>query len=338
MKVLGIESSCDETAACVLELVEGALPKVHAEQVSSQIKLHAEYGGVVPELAAREHLKNLPHIVENVLDISGTNLGALDGICVTVGPGLRGCLLMGLDFAKGLALSSGVPLVGVNHIEGHILAPFLEHHDLKFPYLALVVSGGHTEIHRVDGVGRYTCLARTLDDAAGEAFDKAAHILGCAYPGGRRLSELADAHGPVKHNLPKTTVGKNLFSFSGLKTAIALMIEARKKIEGELSAATRSELCSAVQDAICQQLIDRVKFFVAEEGISSVVVTGGVSANAELRRRVAALPGVRTFLTSPKYSTDNATMIAYTGAVRGLRDRCLDGDVFDRYPVERMVL
>jgi N6-L-threonylcarbamoyladenine synthase len=338
MIVLGIESSCDETAACVLEYIPSQRPRVIAEQISSQIKLHAEYGGVVPELAAREHLNNLPHIVQGVLAEAGTNISAIDGICVTIGPGLRGCLLMGLDFAKGLALATGKRLVGVNHIEGHVLAPFLEHTDLEFPYLALVVSGGHTEIHRVDGVGRYTCLARTLDDAAGEAFDKAAHLLGCAYPGGRRLSELADAHGPVQHSLPKTTVAKNLFSFSGLKTAIALMIEARKQQEGEISVAARAELCSAVQDAICQQLVDRVKYFVAFERISSVVVTGGVSANAELRRRVTALPGVKAFLTSPKYSTDNAAMIAYVGAARGLRDLCIDGDVFDRYPVERMVL
>lgn len=338
MKVLGIETSCDETAACVLELLPNGTPTILSEVVSSQIKLHAEYGGVVPELAAREHLKNLPHIVQHVIDEAGAKLGELDGVCVTVGPGLRGCLLMGLDFAKGLALATGLKLIGVNHIEGHILAPFLEHRDLKFPYLALIVSGGHTEIQRVDGVGRYTCLARTLDDAAGEAFDKAAHLLGCAYPGGRRLSELADAHGPVQHALPKTTVAKNLFSFSGLKTAIALMIEARQRVDGELTQTTRAELCSAVQDAICQQLVDRVRHFVSTEKISSVVVTGGVSANAELRRRVTSLPGVKAFLTSPKYSTDNAAMIAYAGAARGLVDLCLDGDVFDRYPVEQMVL
>ncbi len=337
MIVLGIESSCDETAACVLELKEER-PRILSEQISSQIQLHAEYGGVVPELAAREHLGNLPYIVNGVLADSGLKLSELSGICVTVGPGLRGCLLMGLDFAKGLSVASGVPVVGVNHIEGHILAPFLEHPELRFPYLALVVSGGHTEIHRVDGVGQYSCLARTLDDAAGEAFDKAAHLLGCAYPGGRRLSELADSIGPVAHKLPKTTVNKSQFSFSGLKTAIAKMIDERRNHAGDLTEQARTELASAIQDAICQQLVDRIIYFLEKERLSSVIVTGGVSANRELRNRVSAIGGVRAFLTSPKYSTDNAPMIAYAGAIRGLRDRWIDGGVFDRWPVEQMKL
>lgn len=225
MLVLGIETSCDETSLAILDFKSLKEHSLLAEEILSQTKVHLEYGGVVPELAAREHLSNLPLLYDKVIKDSGIQETDLDLIAVTSGPGLKGCLLMGLSFAQGLAKGLEKDLYAIHHIEGHILAPFLNNKQLNFPYLALVVSGGHTQIVQVEEVGRYKILGKTIDDAAGEAFDKSAHLLGFDYPGGPKLAEFADSISYSRFTLPKIMPGSRDFSFSGLKTAISLLIK-----------------------------------------------------------------------------------------------------------------
>ncbi len=338
MRILGIETSCDETALSVLEF-EGTTVRVLSEEISSQIKLHEAYGGVVPELAAREHLANLPIMLESTLSKAGTALKDIAAIAVTSGPGLKGCLLMGVGFAKGLALSHNIPLVGVNHIEGHILAPQIENRELHFPYLALVVSGGHTEIVHVQGVGKYHILARTMDDAAGEAFDKAANLLHFPYPGGPRLAALADQSRPAQKSrfvLPKVMREAEGFSFSGLKTAIALLV----KREGGIATdeKLKGEICWVIQESIVDALMHKLKDAIHRTGIRSVAVTGGVSANKFLRDEVSKLPGVKAYFPSMTHCTDNGTMIAFVGGLRFLQGERSDSgmEVISRWPVEEL--
>ena len=223
--ILGIESSCDESAAAILQYeIDSSDVHIVSEFISSQVALHQSYGGVVPELAAREHLRNLPFVVSEVLDRAKLAVKDLSSIAVSRGPGLKGCLLMGLNFARGLALSATVPLIGVNHIEAHLLSARLDNPDLEYPFLALIVSGGHTEVHYVPEVGKYELIARTIDDAAGEAFDKSANLLGFPYPGGAALAALAGEASSSRFKLPKVMRESEGFSFSGLKTAIALLV------------------------------------------------------------------------------------------------------------------
>jgi N6-L-threonylcarbamoyladenine synthase len=335
MKVLGIESSCDETGLAILEIDDAGVATIRGEVLSSQVELHEKYGGVVPELASREHMRNLPVLCEELFHSTGLSLKDIDGIGVTCGPGLKGCLLMGVTFAQGLGVSGNIPVFPVNHIEGHILSGELHELGLKPPYLTLVVSGGHTEIILVEGLGRYTCLCRTRDDAAGEAFDKSANLLELHYPGGARLAGWADKGAPSpRFKVPRVAREMDDFSFSGLKTSVALMV---KKNREELKGDEKffADMCWAIQDGIVDPLVVKVSREVNARRLP-LVVCGGVSANAELRRRLTQT--CRTVYFPPmKHCVDNGAMIAYVAArylAAGIKPPHMD--IFSRWPVETL--
>ncbi len=328
MLVLGIESSCDETGAAV---VDGG-GRVRSDVVQSQVLLHAEYGGVVPELASRDHLKNVAHVVERALDDAGVTLDAIDAIAVTNRPGLVGALLVGVQAAKGLAWGAAKPIVGVDHLVGHLLAVFLQRGDApvtapSFPFVALLASGGHTALYRVDGphASSITELGATRDDAAGEAFDKVAKLLGLGYPGGPVVDKLA-ASGDVSRvsfSLPMARKGSLEFSFSGLKTQVAHHVAAHGV---PTDAQGLADICAAFQSAATRVLASKLVDAAEREGVGAVVLGGGVAANRELRARVtelAARSGIQAFVPPLASCTDNAAMIAYAGlkrAERGERD------------------
>lgn len=334
MPILAIETSCDETAVAVVELTSSERISILGDLVSSQVDLHALYGGVVPELAAREHLKNLPLLVEEALRVAGITFDRLSGIGVTQGPGLKGCLMIGLGFAKGLATALHLPLVGVNHIEGHLLSPLINNPKLTFPYLALVVSGGHTELLEVLGLGRYRLLARTHDDAAGETFDKSANLLGFSYPGGARLAALADSVSSSRYRLPAVMRAAEGFSFSGLKTAVSLLI----KREGLEPSEKRAELAHAIQEAIVEALVSKTRKALDDSETSRLVVVGGVSANRRLKMALGTLTGAEIYFPEAKHSIDNAAMIGLVAAMRLKRgDRMQPGaQAISRWPVETL--
>ncbi len=320
MLCLAIETSCDESAVSLLESEAGSF-RVLSEEISSQTKIHEKYGGVVPELASREHLSALPLMLDAVMEKNQCRLADIGLLAVTQGPGLKGCLLIGLGVAKGMACAGNIPIVGVNHIEGHIRSARIANSELSYPYLALVVSGGHTEIVQVDQLGVYKVLARTKDDAAGEAFDKAANLLGLSYPGGAALAALADNYltenrGIIERDLalPKVMRGSNDFSFSGLKTAIVLLI--RREGTRIADESRRAALAAAIQEAIVDTLVHRVEQMVLRTGITRVAVCGGVSANRLLQKRLAALSGITLFVPSKLHCMDNATMIGFVGIER----------------------
>lgn len=335
MYCLGVETSCDETAIALLEKSDDGSYIILNEEISSQARLHEKYGGVVPELASREHLKNLPLLTDLVLSSAKKSLADIALIAVTSGPGLKGCLLTGTNFARGLALKHNTPIIGVNHIEAHIVSPLLENPQIGFPFLALVISGGHTEIIKVTALGEYELISRTLDDAAGEAFDKAANLLGIAYPGGPRLAEFADRVTTSRFSLPKVMRESPGFSFSGLKTAIMILIRDNEKLISDDEGVV-FEIAHAAQDAILDALLYKLKEAARATGISRVAVSGGVSANKELRRRLNADRSLEVFYPAARHSTDNAAMIAYLGlrlyTERGVRDETLP--VRARWPVE----
>ncbi len=338
MYFLGIETSCDETALAILAVDAAGQRKILAEAISSQIKLHELYGGVVPELASREHLRNLPILLDQVLNESKIDLKEITAIGVTRGPGLKGCLFMGYYFAQGLAQSFNIPILGINHIEGHLLAPMLDNPELDFPYLCLIVSGGHTEIHEVKGVGGYNLLARTQDDAAGEAFDKSANLLGLSYPGGAKLAALGDSVTSSPYKLPKVMRGQPGFSFSGLKTAISLLVKKEAAKEGDKLSKESSKalLAYAIQDSIVETLIYKVKESLQECRISKVAVSGGVAANKRLREQMQKIKNVKSYFPTPLHSTDNGAMIAYVTYLRYIQDERLNFNeiVLPRWPVE----
>ena len=318
MLILGIESSCDDAAAAVLETERPGSAKVRATAVASQDDIHRAYGGVVPELASRNHLLTIQPVVERALAAAGCALGDIDGIAVTRGPGLVGSLLVGLMYAKGLAHATGLPMVGVNHIEGHLLAPMLEY-QVAMPYLALVVSGGHTALFVAEDFGRYRKLGATRDDAAGEAFDKVAKLMGLGYPGGRVIDEMARRGDPKRVKIPRARVkGAPLdFSFSGVKTAVALFLKS------EAGAAVAPEdMAASFQEAVVEMLVRPTIAAAREIGAGTIVLTGGVAANSRLRERLGAAAeadGRRLIAPSFKYCTDNAAMIAMAGGYRLLR-------------------
>jgi N6-L-threonylcarbamoyladenine synthase len=307
MLVLAIESSCDETAAAVVRDGTTILSSV----VASQIADHAEYGGVVPEIASRKHLEAVVPVIEEALRRSGVTLGEIEGVAATQGPGLAGALLVGLAAAKALAYVIGVPMVGVNHIEGHLLAIFLEE-AVEFPYVALAVSGGHTHLYLVEGVGRYRTLGQTVDDAAGEAFDKVAKLMGLSYPGGAVIDRLAATGDPAAIRFPRPLLhdGSCNFSFSGLKTAVLTYL--RKDPEAK-EGYRLNDLCASFQAAVCEVLVEKTALAVAASGVKRVVVAGGVACNSGLRRemeRLALLKGLELHFPSPPLCSDNAAMIA----------------------------
>ena len=324
MKVLGIETSCDETAVAVLEWSGGdgseSRPAVLAERVASQIETHARYGGVVPEIASREHLRLLPPMADGVMAEAGLGWRELDAIAVTAGPGLMGALLVGTAFARAAGAVNGVPVLPVHHLEGHILAPGLEAELPAFPFITLLVSGGHTMLIRVDGLGKYRLLGRTLDDAAGECFDKCARILGLPYPGGPAIAALAGDGNAARFSLPRPMLKRdNLdFSFSGLKTAV---LYAARELEraGGMDEQARADMAAAIETAIAEVLAGKAARACKREGVTRLIVAGGVAANARLREQLADVADAQALdvrLPSPRYCTDNAAMIAYCGLLR----------------------
>jgi N6-L-threonylcarbamoyladenine synthase len=318
MLILGIESSCDDAAAAVLESDRPGVAIVRASAVANQDDIHRAYGGIVPELASRNHVITILPVIARALAAAGVTLSDLDGIAVTRGPGLVGSLLVGLMCAKGLAQAAGLALVGVNHIEGHLLAPLIEH-QIAMPYLALVVSGGHTAIFAVEDFGRYRRLGSTRDDAAGEAFDKVAKLMGLGYPGGKIIDELsrAGARDRVKITRARVKAAPLDFSFSGVKTAVALYLASPSG-----AATTPADLAASFQEAVVEMLIRPTIAAARELDASTIALTGGVAANSRLRERLAAAAeadGRRLVAPSFKYCTDNAAMIALAGSYRLLR-------------------
>ncbi len=312
MRVLGIETSCDETAAAVYDGKAGLL----AHQLYSQVALHAIYGGVVPELASRDHLRKLLPLLEKTVE-EGGGRAAIDGIAYTSGPGLVGALLVGAAVARSLAYAWDLPCIGVHHMEGHLLAPLLEPEPPQFPFVALLVSGGHTMLARVEGVGRYELLGSSLDDAAGEAFDKTAKLLGLGYPGGPQLAALAEQGRPDVFRFPRPlTERPGLdFSFSGLKTAVVVALRNR----GELDPQARADAARGFEEAVVDTLVTKCQRAIDATGASTLVVAGGVGANRRLRARMLAMgerQGVRVVYPRAEFCTDNAAMIALLGQLR----------------------
>lgn len=318
MLILGIESSCDDAAAAVIETSRAGAAAVRSSTVANQDDIHRAYGGIVPELASRNHVITIMPVIERAMASAGCALDDLGGIAVTRGPGLVGSLLVGLLCAKGIAQASGLPMVGVNHIEGHLLAPLLEH-EIAMPYLALVVSGGHTSLFVVEDFGRYRRLGNTRDDAAGEAFDKVAKLMGLGYPGGKVIDDLSRAGNRKRVRIPRARVKSAPmdFSFSGVKTAVATFLASEAG-----AATTREDLAASFQEAVVDMLIRPTVAAAQAIGADTVALTGGVAANSRLRERLAqalAAEGRRVVAPSLKYCTDNAAMIAMAGSYRLLR-------------------
>ena len=312
MLVLGIETSCDETGVALYDTGAGLL----GHTLFSQIELHAEYGGVVPELASRDHIRRLLPLIRQLLGTTGRTLGDLDAIAYTQGPGLAGALLVGASVAASLGFALGISAIGLHHLEGHLLSPLLASPAPHFPFIALLVSGGHTQLMKVGAVGDYELLGETVDDAAGEAFDKTAKLLGLPYPGGPALASLADSGNPKRFKLPRPmmTSGDLNFSFSGLKTA-ALTLARRE----EMTAQNKADIAAAFQSAIVEVLVAKSSEAILRSGLDQLVVAGGVGANQHLRvvlAQKAASEGFEVFYPPLDLCTDNGAMIAYAGAQR----------------------
>jgi N6-L-threonylcarbamoyladenine synthase len=310
MLILAIETSCDETSAAVVRDGRQVLSNV----IASQVEVHARYGGVVPELASRKHIEAIVIVIEEALEQAGVTLADIEGVAVTRGPGLIGALLVGLSTAKAIAFARDLPLVGVHHMEGHILAPLLEQ-PIEFPFLALAVSGGHTHLYQVDGIGRYRTLGRTLDDAAGEAFDKVAKLLGLSYPGGALIDRLAAEGNPQAIDFPRPLLKKdNLdFSFSGLKTAMLYYV---RKQDGPIEGQHLRDVAASFQQAVVDVLCGKTLRASRESGLKRIVVAGGVACNRGLRQGMKALAeaeGLKVFFPAPLLCADNAAMLAVAG-------------------------
>ena len=317
MKILGIETSCDETGVAIYDEAKGLI----ANQLYTQIALHADYGGVVPELASRDHIRKTAPLIQAALSEAQLTAKDIDGVAYTCGPGLVGALLVGATVARALAYAWEVPAVGVHHMEGHLLAPMLDDNPPCFPFVALLVSGGHTQLVRVDGVGQYTVIGESVDDAAGEAFDKTAKLLGLDYPGGAALSRLAEQGTPGRFVFPRPMTDRPGldFSFSGLKTFAANTLNAVLKTELTLSEQTKADIAYAFQDAVVDTLVIKCKRALKETGYKRLVIAGGVSANKKLRESLTQMMknlGGEVFYPQPQFCTDNGAMIAYAGLLR----------------------
>ena len=317
--VLGFESSCDETGVALVQAdAGGAVPRLLGDALHSQVAMHADYGGVVPELASRDHIRRVLPLARQALAQAGKGLADVDLVAFTRGPGLAGALLVGAGVACALGAALGRPVLGVHHLEGHLLSPFLSADPPEFPFVALLVSGGHTQLMRVDGVGRYALLGETIDDAAGEAFDKSAKLLGLGYPGGPALARLADFGDATAYALPRPLLhsGDLNFSFAGLKTAV--LTQARK-IEGLPCEQPRADLAASTQAAIVEVLVKKSLKALDATGLARLVVAGGVGANQQLRAdlgRACARRGARVHYPELHLCTDNGAMIALAAALR----------------------
>jgi len=319
MKILGIETSCDETGVAIYDEQQGLI----ANQLYSQIALHADYGGVVPELASRDHIRKTLPLIQQALQQANLTAQEIDGIAYTTGPGLVGALLVGATIARSLAYAWNIPAIGVHHMEGHLLAPMLElpENRPQFPFVALLVSGGHTQLVQVEGVGRYQLLGESIDDAAGEAFDKTAKLLGLDYPGGAALSRLAGKSTAGRFLFPKPMTDRPGldFSFSGLKTAAANTINQLIKQQGELSEQDKADIAHAFQISVVDTLAIKCKRALTQTGYNRLVIAGGVSANRQLRQGLQQLMQQlkgQVFYPAPQFCTDNGAMIAYVGFLR----------------------
>ncbi len=322
MNVLGIESSCDETGVALVRAEGPGTPRLLAQALHSQVEMHRAYGGVVPELASRDHIRRVVPLAREVLAEADVGLDAIDVVAYTRGPGLAGALLVGAGVACALAAALDRPALGVHHLEGHLLSPFLSVDPPSFPFVALLVSGGHTQLMRVDDVGRYLLLGETIDDAAGEAFDKSAKLLGLGYPGGPALARLADFGSAEAYSLPRPLLhsGNLDFSFAGLKTAVRTQV---MKLGSNVCEQDRADLAASTQAAIVEVLIRKSTAALRETGLDRLVVAGGVGANACLREgldRACAKQGARVHYPEPALCTDNGAMIALAAAMRLQRD------------------
>ncbi|AHG73780.1 tRNA threonylcarbamoyladenosine biosynthesis protein Gcp [Mannheimia sp. USDA-ARS-USMARC-1261] len=317
MRILGIETSCDETGVAIYDEEKGLV----ANQLYSQIDMHADYGGVVPELASRDHIRKTLPLIQEALKEANLQPSDIDGIAYTAGPGLVGALLVGSTIARSLAYAWNVPALGVHHMEGHLLAPMLEENAPEFPFVALLISGGHTQLVKVDGVGKYELMGESIDDAAGEAFDKTGKLLGLDYPAGVAMSKLAESGTPNRFKFPRPMTDRPGldFSFSGLKTFAANTIKANANENGEIDEQTRCDIAHAFQQAVVDTILIKCKRALEQTGYKRLVMAGGVSANKQLRADVAEmmqkLKG-EVFYPRPQFCTDNGAMIAYTGFLR----------------------
>ena len=363
MLVLGIESSCDETGVALVRTlpsaggVAPAVPMLLAAALHSQIEMHQAYGGVVPELASRDHIRRVLPLTTQVLAQAGFNLSAIDVVTFTRGPGLAGALLVGAGVGCALGAALGKPVLGVHHLEGHLLSPFLSADPPQFPFVALLVSGGHTQLMRVDAVGSYRMLGETIDDAAGEAFDKSAKLLGLDYPGGPLLAKLAEQGNPVAYKLPRPLLhsGNLDFSFAGLKTAVLTQLKrlvqdipegagVSKELMQRLSPQARADLAASTQAAITDVLVRKSLKALEQEGLNRLVVAGGVGANQSLRAQLNAAcqaRGARVHYPELHLCTDNGAMIALAGAMRlqaGISKASFDYafDVKPRWPLDSL--
>ncbi len=311
IRILGIESSCDETAASVV--LNGR--KVLSNIISSQIDIHTLYGGVVPEIASRKHMERIDRVVNAALKESKVSIDDIDAIAVTYGPGLVGALLVGVSYAKSYAWALNKPLVGVHHIEGHICANYIEHEDLKPPFISLVVSGGHTHLVKVSDYGKYEILGRTRDDAAGEAFDKVARVIGLGYPGGPKIDKVSSEGNPNAYSFPRAKISENEydFSFSGLKSAVLNELNSLK-MNGQTY--VQADVAASFQQAVVDVLVSHSMAAIDEYKPECFAIAGGVASNSHLRKAMeeaCAAKGVRFYMPSPVYCTDNAAMIAVAG-------------------------
>lgn len=316
MFVLGIETSCDETGIALYHSERGLL----ADALYSQVAVHADYGGVVPELASRDHIRKTLPLIQEVLDDAGMSLQQIEGIAYTAGPGLIGALMVGAAIAQSLGIALNVPVIGVHHMEGHLLAPMLEEHPPAFPFVALLVSGGHTQLVHVGGIGEYRLLGESVDDAAGEAFDKAAKMLGLDYPGGPRVAALAE-QGEARFAFPRPMTDRPGldFSFSGLKTFTLTTVHQKTQEEGTLSEQTRADIAASFEQAVVDTLVIKCRRALKQTGLKRLVMAGGVSANKSLRRALESMvqsEGAEVFYARPEFCTDNGAMIAYAGCQR----------------------
>ncbi|MDM1695562.1 tRNA (adenosine(37)-N6)-threonylcarbamoyltransferase complex transferase subunit TsaD [Thiopseudomonas alkaliphila] len=338
MLVLGIETSCDETGVALYDSQQGLL----ADALFSQIDLHRVYGGVVPELASRDHVKRLLPLIKQVLAEANKQAQQIDAIAYTAGPGLVGALLVGASCAKALAFAWQVPVLGVHHMEGHLLAPMLESKPPQFPFIALLVSGGHTQLVRVDGIGQYRVLGESIDDAAGEAFDKTAKMLGLRYPGGPEIAKLAEQGQPGRFKLPRPMTDRPSldFSFSGLKTS-TLTAWHKAEQSGVANQQAKADLAYAFQEAVVKTLTIKCERALEQEGLKRLVIAGGVSANQALRQELEAMLAAHqgeVFYARARFCTDNGAMIAYAGCQRLLAGQ-VDApgtNVRARWPMEEL--
>jgi len=338
MLILGLETSCDETGVAVYDSERGLL----AHRLYSQIAVHAEYGGVVPELASRDHVRKALPLIREALAEAGHEINELEGIAYTQGPGLVGALLVGASLGRSLAWALDIPAVGVHHMEGHLLAPMLEEERPEFPFVALLVSGGHTQLVKVDGIGQYELLGESLDDAAGEAFDKAAKMMGLPYPGGPQLAKLAQQgdEGRFKFPRPMTDRPGLDFSFSGLKTFTRTTI-LEMAVDGVLAEQDKADICAAFQSAVVDTLAIKCKRALKQTGLKDLVIAGGVGANIKLReqlKNMTAKLGGQVFYPRAEFCTDNGAMIAYAGCQRLMAGQTADLSlsVVPRWPMTEL--